>query len=117
MEKDVGEDTQRAVARRVVVLVAEDGSIDLSLCGLAQNLNLLFGFGGQIGLKGLEVFLDPRRDTLEQAFRLAIVAVSLVLLRHLCAPVSRRSRILSCPHKTSRANPVLSFHIHSYTGR
>src|SRR6267154_2039199 len=36
MQKDVGEDAEGAIARRVVVLVAEDGCVELSFGGILE---------------------------------------------------------------------------------
>src|SRR3989475_11680860 len=44
MEEDVREHAEGAIARRVVVLVAENRSVNLGFGGLAQNLDLFFGF-------------------------------------------------------------------------
>src|SRR5215467_5298279 len=82
MQEDVGEDAESAVARRVVVLVAEDRGVDLGLGRFAEDLHLLFGFGRQIGLQGAQVFLE-----LPQQARFAVPAVSLVgLFRHRDTP-------------------------------
>ncbi len=82
MEEDVRKNAEGAIARDVVVLVAEDRSEYLGLGGFAQDLDLLFGFRRQVGLEGLEVLLDAGFDTLDQADRFAIFPVSLVLVRH-----------------------------------
>jgi hypothetical protein len=46
MQEDVGEHAQRPVARRVVVFVAKDRSVDLSLGRIFQSLDLLFRLAG-----------------------------------------------------------------------
>ena len=58
VQKHVREHAQRAIARRVVVLVAEDRSVDLGLGRIFQAFDLLFGLRGHIGLERLDVFLD-----------------------------------------------------------
>ena len=62
MQEHVGQHAQRAVARRVVVLVAEDRSVDLGLGRIFQALDLFLGLGGHVGLERLNVFLDARRS-------------------------------------------------------
>ncbi len=62
MQENVGEHAQGAVARRVVVLVAEDGEEKLGLGGLLQQFDLFFRFCRQVRLEGLEVLLDARLD-------------------------------------------------------
>src|SRR5689334_9946288 len=51
MQEDVGENAQSAVAGSVIMLVAEDGSIKLSLGRLAENLDLFFRLRRQIALQ------------------------------------------------------------------
>ena len=50
MQENVGEHAESAIARRIVVLVTKDGSKNLGLGGLLEKFDLLFGFGGQVGL-------------------------------------------------------------------
>jgi hypothetical protein len=49
MQEDVGKHAQSPVARRVIVLVAEDRFVDLGLGWVFEPLDLLLGFNGQIG--------------------------------------------------------------------
>src|SRR5437870_4915447 len=60
MKKYVGKHAQSPVARGVVVLVAEDGCINLSLGRVLEAFDLIFGFCRQIGLEGLDIFLHAR---------------------------------------------------------
>ena len=62
MQKNVGEHAQRAIARRVVVLVAENRGVDLRLGRILKDFDLLFGFRRKIGLEGFEIFLDAGFD-------------------------------------------------------
>ncbi len=82
MKKNVRENAESAIARRVVMLVAEDRSKNLGLGGLAQQLDLFFGFCRQVGLEGLEVLLDAGLDAVDQTGRFAVFSVFLVLFRH-----------------------------------
>jgi len=40
------------------VLVAEDGSVELRFGGILEAFYLFFGFRGEIGLEGIQIFLD-----------------------------------------------------------
>src|SRR5439155_10837681 len=51
MEKNVGEHAEGAVARRVVVLVAENRSVDLGLGGLLEYFYLFLGLFRQVALQ------------------------------------------------------------------
>ncbi len=57
MQKNVGEHAESAIARRVVVLVAEDGSVELSFGGILQAFDLFFGFGGHVALERVDGIL------------------------------------------------------------
>src|SRR5207245_7864029 len=66
VEEHVREHAQSAIARRVVVFVPEDRGVDLSLGRVFEVLNLLFGFGGDVGLERVDVFLDARFYPLQE---------------------------------------------------
>src|SRR5262249_13745705 len=51
VEKNIGEDAECAIARRVVVLVTENRSKELGLRGLLQQFDLLLRFRRQIALE------------------------------------------------------------------
>jgi hypothetical protein len=75
MQEDVGQHAQRAIARRVVVLVAEDRSENLSLGRVLEKIDLLLGFGRHVGLERLHIFLDLRTSPFQQAGGLPVFAV------------------------------------------
>src|SRR5437879_5360216 len=109
MEKNVGEHSERAVARRVVVLVPENRSVNLSLGGLLQNFDLLFGFCRQFCLEGFEVFLDASLQALDQASGFAIFSVRRFLFGHrlLSRSVAARTVAISpCAWNAFAALPV-----------
>ena len=81
VQEDVRQHAQRAVARRVVVLVAEDRSVDLGLGRIFQALDLLLGLRRHVGLERLDVFLDAGLHPFQQADLLPVFPVS-VLFRH-----------------------------------
>ena len=58
MEEDVREHAQRAIARRVIMLVAEDRGVDLRLGRIFQALNLLLRLRGDVGLQRLNIIFD-----------------------------------------------------------
>ncbi len=62
VQEDVGKHAQCAVARRVIVFVAEDRGVDLGLGGIFQAFHLFFGLRRDVGLKGLDVALHPIDD-------------------------------------------------------
>ncbi len=82
VQKDVGQHAQRPVARRVVMLVAEDRSVDLGLGRIFQTLDLLLGLRRHVGLERLDVFLDARLHPFEQADPLPVLPVP-VFFSHL----------------------------------
>ena len=81
MQEDVRQHAQRAIARRVVMFVAEDRSEDLSLGGIFQAFDLLFGFGRHVRLERLDIFFYSSLHSFEQAHPIAVFAVS-ILFRH-----------------------------------
>src|SRR5580698_789469 len=82
MKENVGQHPQSAVARRVVMLVPEDRSKDLSFGWILQAFNLLFGFCWQVGLKRLDIVLNSSLDAFEQTDLFAVLAVSILFFRH-----------------------------------
>jgi hypothetical protein len=75
MQKNVGEHAQSAIARRLVVLVAEDRGIDLGLGRILEAFDLLFGFGWDVGLERLDVAGNLSFDAVEQADLAAVLSV------------------------------------------
>ncbi len=65
VEENVGENAQRAIPRRVVMLHAENRTIDLGLLGIFQAFELLFAFFVDVLAQAFRIFLDaidqPRR--------------------------------------------------------
>jgi hypothetical protein len=86
MQKDVRKNAQGAISRGVVVLVAEDRSVDLRLGRILERFQRFFCFGGKIGFQRLEIFFDTCFDCVNQADGLAIFTVRVFLIRHfLCS--------------------------------
>src|SRR5262249_352611 len=83
MQEDVGKHAQRTIARRFVVFVPEDGGVKLGLSGLAEPFHLLLGLGREVFLKRGRGGLDCLDGTRQQAGRLAVPSVRVVLLGHL----------------------------------
>src|SRR5580700_3008838 len=81
MQEDVRQNAQRAIARRVVMFVAEDRSEHLSLGGIFQAFDLLFGFRWHVRLEGLDILFYSSLHPFEQAYPIAVLAVS-ILFRH-----------------------------------
>jgi predicted nucleic acid-binding protein len=79
----VGKHPQSPVARGVIVLMAEDGGINLSLGRVLETFDLLFGFRGQVGLEGLDIFLHARLYFLQQADSIAIFSVLIFFSHHI----------------------------------
>src|ERR1700688_1083594 len=63
------------------MLVAEYRSVDLSFGGIFQALDLFFGFRGHVRFERLDVFFDASLHPLQQAYAVAVLAVS-VFFRH-----------------------------------
>src|SRR5438132_2646202 len=113
MEKNVREHSERAVARRVVVLVPENRSVNLSLGGLLQNFDLLFGFCRQFCLEGFEVFLDSSLHALVQSSGFSIVSFLCFLFGHRLLSRSFDARTVAIsPLRVERFRGVPS-----YTGK
>ena len=55
---EFGRERVLEIARRVIVFVAEDRSVDLSLGRIFQTLDLLLRLAGYVDLHRLNVFLD-----------------------------------------------------------
>ena len=64
------------------MLVTEDGRVDLSLGRVFEPFDLLFGFRGQIGLEGLDIFLHARFYFLKQADSIAVFSVLIFFSHH-----------------------------------
>src|SRR5260370_25943464 len=71
MQENVGEHAEGTVARGIVMLVAEDGSVDLGLRGFLEDFGLLFRFCRQVGFATREIFLKSSCYALVQANYLA----------------------------------------------
>src|SRR6185437_4843826 len=83
VQEHVRQHAQSAVARRVVVLVAEDGGVNLGLGRVLDQFHLLLGLSGQIHLEHLDVFLDARQDLgshLRQQLDSAAVSVTILAI-------------------------------------
>src|SRR6266403_653713 len=90
MQKNVGEDAESAVARRVVVLVAEDGGVELSFGGILEAFDLFFGFRRHITFKREDGIPDGRQNSSHQPDRFA---VGVFLVRHSLLPaLEKRAR-------------------------
>src|SRR2546427_11581591 len=107
MQEDVREDAEGAIARRVVMLVAENREEDLRLAGLLEQLHLLLGFCREVGLQRFEIFFDAGLNPVHQTDRLAILAVWILLIGHRLISPSSRAR--------NSLQQILRFNSHSYT--
>src|SRR3974390_2518897 len=76
MQEDVRKHAQRAIARCIVMLVAEDRSVDLRFRRIFQAIDLFLGFGWDVGLEGLHILFDSRRDFFEESNLTATLAVA-----------------------------------------
>src|SRR2546427_2064920 len=72
------------------MFVAEDGSVDLGLCWIFEQIDLLFRFGRHVRFKRLDILLDPRFDALKQAYAISVLPVS-VFFSHCHPLLSSRS--------------------------
>src|SRR5215469_18928625 len=111
MQEHIGEDPQSAIARCIVVLVPEDRSVNLGLGRLTEGLRLLFRLRGQFVPQRVDVLLDARLYALQQAERLSVLAVRIILIRHFVCPIDYADKYapgslkrLDCPfgHENSR---------------
>ena len=82
MQEHVREHAQGAVARRVVVLMAEDRRVDLGLRRILQACNLLLRLGGDVGLQRLDVVFHSSRDFFQHADFVAVFPVRIVFVCH-----------------------------------
>ena len=103
MQEDVRQHAQRPVARRVVVLVAEDGSVDLGLCRILQTFDLSLAFAG------MSVFSDWTSSLTPPSLRPAVRPVFAVLpfvfsqACNLFSSIPRRvERALDLPSRAAR---------------
>jgi hypothetical protein len=62
------------------VFVAEDRSVKLGLRRLSKRVDLLFGFGRQIGLQRLDVLSDARLNPVYETYRLAVLAIRVFVI-------------------------------------
>src|SRR5438552_8316142 len=83
------------------MLVAEDGSVDLGLCWVFEQIDLLFRFGRHVRLKRLDIFSDAGFHALKQTYPISVFSVP-VFFSH-CHPLLS-SRSGGCPHPPGRAN-------------
>src|SRR2546430_16097697 len=95
MQENVGEHAEGAIAWRVVVLMAENRSVNQGLGRLLQNFDLFFGFSRKIRFEGFEVFLDASLQTFDQSSGLAIFSVRRFLFGHRLLPRSVAARTVS----------------------
>jgi hypothetical protein len=82
VQEHVGEHAQRAVSRRVVVLVAEDRRVDLCLCRIFQPIDLFLRLGGDVGLEGLNILFDPGGYLFKYPGLVAVFSVRIVFVSH-----------------------------------
>src|SRR5205807_5694974 len=110
MEENVGEHAQGAIARRVVVFVTEDRGEDLRLCRFLEQLDLFFCFCRHVRLEGLEILLDARLETIDQANRFAIFSVRSFLFGHrlLSCPIAARS-VSASPSRAERSRSTVNY--------
>ena len=95
MQENVGEHAEGAIAWRVVVLMAENRSVNQGLGRLLQNFDLFFGFSRKIRFEGFEVFLDASLQTFDQSSGLAIFSVRRFLFGHRLLPRSVAARTVA----------------------
>src|SRR2546429_7042920 len=84
------------------MLVAEDGSVDLGLCWVFEQIDLLFRFGRHVRLKRLDIFSDAGFHALKQTYPISVFSVP-VFFSH-CHPLLS-SRSGGGPPPPGRAKP------------
>src|SRR2546425_12934391 len=67
------------------MFVAEDGSVDLGLCWVFEQIDLLFRFGRHVRLKRLDILFDAGFHALKQTYPISVFSVP-VFFRH-CHPL------------------------------
>src|SRR2546429_7299761 len=72
------------------MLVAEDGSVDLGLCWVFEQIDLLFRFGRHVRLKRLDIFSDAGFHALKQTYPISVFSVP-VFFSHCHPLLSSRS--------------------------
>src|SRR2546429_9967129 len=87
------------------MLVAEDGSVDLGLCWVFEQIDLLFRFGRHVRLKRLDIFSDAGFHALKQTYPISVFSVP-VFFSH-CHPLLS-SRSGGWPPPPRRARPCRS---------
>src|SRR6266436_6421624 len=109
MQEDVREDAEGAIARCVVVLVAENRKENLRLAGLLEQFHLLLGFCREVGLQRFEIFFDAGLNAVHQTDRFAILAVWILLIGHRLISPSSRAR--------NSFQQIFLPNSHGYTGK
>src|SRR5256885_17196586 len=72
------------------MFVAEDGSVDLGLCWVFEQIDLLFRFGRHVRLKRLDIFSDAGFHALKQTYPISVFSVP-VFFSHCHPLLSSRS--------------------------
>src|SRR5947209_1334310 len=113
VQEYIGEHTQGPVARGVIVLLAEDRGIDLSLGWIFQAIDLLFGFGRNVGSEGLDILLHPDSyffDDSDFAAIFSIAACAIAAVRVVCVSHSQSLKFLRACSRARRAAPHCNLH-------
>src|SRR2546425_2160354 len=98
------------------MFVAEDGSVDLGLCWVFEQIDLLFRFGRHVRLKRLDILFDAGFHALKQTYPISVFSVP-VFFSH-ChpllssrsgggAPPPRRAQIWRFPLPAEKLPPPL----------
>src|SRR5205807_10303335 len=82
------------------MFVAEDGSVDIGLCWVFEQIDLLFRFGRHVRLKRLDILFDAGFHALKQTYPISVFSVP-VFFSH-CHPLLS-SRSGGCPPPTGGA--------------
>ena len=80
VQKYVGQHAQRAIAGGVVVLVAEDRSVDLGLCRILQPFNLFFRLCGMSVLRDCDVVFNSGRRPRSRPLAVSVSVPAVVVL-------------------------------------
>src|SRR5437016_8577624 len=109
MQENVGEHAEGAIARRVVVLVAENRSVNLSLGRLLEYFYLFLGLFRQVALQRYKSFFNGCYELSDQATRLVTFFVRRFLFGHRLRSRSVEARtvlFLPCAWNACAALPV-----------
>src|SRR2546429_1805117 len=87
------------------MLVAEDGSVDLGLCWVFEQIDLLFRFGRHVRLKRLDIFSDAGFHALKQTYPISVFSVP-VFFSHCHPLLSSRSGGGSHPPRRAEGRRV-----------